>query len=46
MTPKEIKRLLDYTNYINECVSKNTEINKQTIKDYINSNHFYQPLKL
>tara|TARA_R110002072_G_C7915426_1_gene530649 strand:+ start:517 stop:654 length:138 start_codon:yes stop_codon:yes gene_type:complete len=44
ITKKEIKRLIDYTNYIQECVSIGTEINKQTVKDYLNEEHFYNKL--
>jgi len=44
ITTKEIKRLLDYTNYIKECVSNNSEINKETIKNYLNENHFHNKL--
>lgn len=45
MTILELKRLLDYTNYIKECVSNNTEINKDTIRDYIKESHYYTPIK-
>lgn len=41
-TPKELKLLLDYTNYIKECVSTNSEISKKTIKDYLSEDHYYQ----
>jgi len=40
----EIKRLLDYTNYIKECVSNGTEINKDTIRDYLEENHYYNKI--
>ena len=40
-TPKELKILLDYTNYIKECVSNNSVISKKTIKDYLKEDHYY-----
>ena len=43
---KEVKRLLDYTNYIKECVSNNTEINKNTIRKYLKGSYYHQPIKL
>ena len=40
-TPKELKILLDYTNYIKECVSNNSVISKKTIKKYLNEDYFH-----
>ena len=40
-TKKELKLLLDYTNYIKECVSSNSEISKKTIKDYLKEDHYF-----
>lgn len=45
MATKELKILIDYTNYINECVSNNAEINKDTIREYLKGNHYYTPIK-
>ena len=38
----KLKVLLDYTNYIKECVSSMGEINKNTVKDYLDEDHFYK----
>lgn len=38
----KLKLLLDYTNYIKECVSNNSEINKNTIRNYLKEDYYYE----
>ena len=42
MEIRDIKLLLDYNNYIKECVSSNTGINKDTIREFVKGSHFYK----
>ena len=42
---KELKLLLDYTNYIKECVSTKHEINKNAIRKYSKDSHWYKRIK-
>ena len=45
MKTYKLKILIDYTNYLKECVSNNSEINKDTIREYLKGSHFHQPIK-
>lgn len=38
----KFKILIDYTNYIKKCVSIGTEINKETIKNYLKEDYYYE----
>tara|TARA_B110000977_G_C11076313_1_gene491331 strand:- start:2279 stop:2548 length:270 start_codon:yes stop_codon:yes gene_type:complete len=41
-----LKVLLDYNDYLKKCISQNTEINKNTIKDYLKGSSYHQPIKI
>ncbi|AKG94239.1 hypothetical protein AVT43_gp65 [Polaribacter phage P12002L] len=43
---KKMKLLLDYNEFIEKCVSKKDDINKQTIRDYFEGNYYHEPIKL
>lgn len=40
-----MKLLLDYNNYLKECVSLGVEINKDTIRDYLKGSYYHEPIK-
>lgn len=42
---QKIKLLLDYNEFINNCVS-NKELTKETIREYLNGSHYHEPIKL
>jgi hypothetical protein len=39
---KELKRIIDFKNYINKCVSNNSEINNDTIKKYLKEDFYFK----
>lgn len=41
-----IKLLLDYNKFLKECVSTKSEINKDSIRDYLKGSYYHQPIKL
>lgn len=43
---ERIKLLLDYNKFLKECVSNNTEINKNTIREYLKDSYYHEPIKL
>ena len=42
----KMKLLLDYNLFLKECVSNNCEINKDTIREYLNGGYYHEPVKL
>lgn len=42
---QKMKVLLDYNNYLKECVSKSSPIDKNTIREYLKGSYWHQPIK-
>lgn len=43
-TINKFKLLLDYTEYLNNCVSDKRELSKDTIRDYLKEDYYHKSI--